>query len=111
MKFRRHHNNDGRRQIKTGGTRRFIQRLARSLGVPYGSRASQAQKISREAEHGRGEIPDTAYASSARPAPDSGGLHARSVGFKRYERRQGGAGCEPGPTIRLQTPESSPTAG
>lgn len=31
---RRHHNNDGRRQIRTGATGRFVARLARSLGVP-----------------------------------------------------------------------------
>lgn len=36
MKDRRHHNNDGRRQIKRGKTRDFVQRLARKLGVPYG---------------------------------------------------------------------------
>jgi hypothetical protein len=33
MKMRRHHNNDGRQQIKSGGTRRFVERARRQLGV------------------------------------------------------------------------------
>lgn len=31
---RRHHNNKGHRQIKTGQTGRFIKRLARALRIP-----------------------------------------------------------------------------
>lgn len=37
MKTRRHHNNDGRRQIKGGKTREQVKRLAKRLGIPYGS--------------------------------------------------------------------------
>ncbi len=36
MKFRRHHNSDGRRQIKNGGTGRKMRWLAKALGIPYG---------------------------------------------------------------------------
>lgn len=36
MKDRRHHNNDGRRQIKRGKTRAQVKRIARRLGIPYG---------------------------------------------------------------------------
>lgn len=39
MRFRRHHNNKGYRQIKRGKTRRQVQCLARRLGIPYRSRA------------------------------------------------------------------------
>lgn len=37
MRLRRHHNNDGRQRIKSGGTQRDAQHLARKLGVPYGT--------------------------------------------------------------------------
>ena len=38
MKTRRHHNNDGLRQIKRGKTRRWVAALAKRMGVPYGKR-------------------------------------------------------------------------
>lgn len=34
-KTRRHHNNDGRQQIKRGQTRRQVKRMARRLGIRY----------------------------------------------------------------------------
>lgn len=36
MKFRKHHNNKGYRQIKTGKTKKFIKELAKKLGIKYG---------------------------------------------------------------------------
>jgi hypothetical protein len=38
MKFRRHHNNKGLRQIKRGKTRLQVARIAAKLGLPYGNR-------------------------------------------------------------------------
>lgn len=35
MKLRRHHNNNGERQIRTGRTVEQVKRMARRLGVPY----------------------------------------------------------------------------
>jgi hypothetical protein len=35
MKFRRHHNNKGYRQIKNGGTTKQVKRIAKKLGIPY----------------------------------------------------------------------------
>jgi len=35
MKTRRHHNNDGRRQIQRGKTRDQVRAMARRLKVPY----------------------------------------------------------------------------
>lgn len=34
MKSRRHHNNDGVRQVKRGKTRGQIARIAKKLGIP-----------------------------------------------------------------------------
>lgn len=36
MKSRRHHNNDGRAQIKAGKTREQVKRIAQRLGLPVG---------------------------------------------------------------------------
>lgn len=36
MKTRRHHNNEGRRQVKRGATREQVKSIARKLGIPYG---------------------------------------------------------------------------
>jgi hypothetical protein len=33
--FRRHHNNDGRAQIKSGALYRKTQNLAKKLGIPF----------------------------------------------------------------------------
>jgi len=38
MKDRRHHNNDGQRQIRRGKTRTYCQQLAKRLGIPYGKK-------------------------------------------------------------------------
>lgn len=65
VKFRRHHNNDGRRQIQTGSTGRFIARLAQSLGVP----------VRREQQHGRGCWTETSNGEPAQP-----GCHPGSFG-------------------------------
>lgn len=35
MKTRRHHNNDGRRQVKRGSTRNQVKGMAKRLRVPY----------------------------------------------------------------------------
>lgn len=35
MKTRRHHNNDGRQQIKSGTRSLTTQRLARRMGIPF----------------------------------------------------------------------------
>jgi len=35
MKFRRHHNNKGNRQIRRGKTREQVRRIARRLKLPY----------------------------------------------------------------------------
>lgn len=35
MKTRRHHNNEGRRQIQQGRTRDQVKAIARRLGIPY----------------------------------------------------------------------------
>lgn len=35
MKTRRHHNNDGRQQIKRGASGRRLELLARALKVPF----------------------------------------------------------------------------
>ena len=35
MKFRRHHNNKGNRQRKTGSHLKKLKRLARKIGVKY----------------------------------------------------------------------------
>lgn len=35
MKRRRHHNNQGRRQIRRGKTARQLQRIATKLGLKY----------------------------------------------------------------------------
>jgi tRNA U34 2-thiouridine synthase MnmA/TrmU len=35
MKFRRHHNNKGVRQIKHGRTIEQVKRIANKLGIPY----------------------------------------------------------------------------
>lgn len=35
MKTRRHHNNKGLRQIKTGKTADHVRRMARRLGIRY----------------------------------------------------------------------------
>lgn len=35
MKTRRHHNNNGSRQIKRGKTADQVRRMARKLGVPF----------------------------------------------------------------------------
>jgi hypothetical protein len=37
MKTRKHHNNKGTRQIKRGKCEQHIRRLAKRLGVPYGT--------------------------------------------------------------------------
>ncbi|MFA5124772.1 MAG: hypothetical protein WC473_03035 [Patescibacteria group bacterium] len=37
MKKRRHHNNDGRRQIKRGRTEKQVKCMARRLKIPYGT--------------------------------------------------------------------------
>ena len=34
MKFRRHHNNTGEHQVRTGQTRRQVERMADRLGIP-----------------------------------------------------------------------------
>jgi len=36
MKLRRHHNNKGQRQIKTGKVDRDLKRIAKKLGIKYG---------------------------------------------------------------------------
>lgn len=41
MKFRRHHNNKGLRQIKRGRTTRQVQCMAARLGIPYLSGAER----------------------------------------------------------------------
>lgn len=38
MKTRRHHNNKGQRQVKTGRTVDQVKRMARRLGIPFGTR-------------------------------------------------------------------------
>lgn len=48
MKLRRHHNNKGYRQIRNGSTRKFIERLARSLGVPVRGSANTGPVAGRE---------------------------------------------------------------
>lgn len=35
MKTRRHHNNQGRRQVQRGKTRRQVQKIAARLGLRY----------------------------------------------------------------------------
>ena len=35
MKTRRHHNNDGRRQIRRGKTKKQVRRIANKLGLRY----------------------------------------------------------------------------
>lgn len=40
MKHRRHHNNEGTRQIQRGKPEKQARRLADSLGVPYGRRST-----------------------------------------------------------------------
>lgn len=40
MKFRRHHNNTGLRQIRRGKTVNQVQRIARKLGIPYNKKDS-----------------------------------------------------------------------
>lgn len=40
MKTRRHHNNDGRRQIARGKCEQRARRLAKAIGVPYGKLAA-----------------------------------------------------------------------
>lgn len=37
MKFRRHHNNDGRQVVTSGATERQVRAIAKRLDVPYGS--------------------------------------------------------------------------
>jgi hypothetical protein len=37
-KTRRHHNNDGRRQVRRGKTRQQVKRMARRLGIRYAVR-------------------------------------------------------------------------
>lgn len=37
MKTRRHHNNNGARQVKTGRTAEQVKRMARRLGVRFGT--------------------------------------------------------------------------
>ena len=44
MKFRRHHNNKGYRQIKNGTTERQIKQIARKLNIPYGDKTSKHMK-------------------------------------------------------------------
>ena len=34
MKFRRHHNNTGEHQVRTGQTRRQVERMSDRLGIP-----------------------------------------------------------------------------
>lgn len=41
MKVRRHHNNDGRRQIRQGKTRDQVKRIAEKLGLTYGKKAKR----------------------------------------------------------------------
>ena len=38
MKTRRHHNNNGYRQIKRGRTADQVKRIARKLKVPFGTK-------------------------------------------------------------------------
>jgi len=49
-KQRRHHNNKGYRQIKSGSSRRRLQRLAQELGIPFG-RPTQDPLRNREGPH------------------------------------------------------------
>lgn len=38
MKFRRHHNNKGYRQIKNGRTRKQVRLIAKKLKLKYGNK-------------------------------------------------------------------------
>lgn len=37
MKYRKHHNNKGLRTLRTGKTVQQVRRIARRLGIPYGT--------------------------------------------------------------------------
>lgn len=71
MKFRRHHNNDGRRQIKNGGTRKFVERLARSLGVPVRGSANTGPVAGREKSVRTNQQDGAAYPSGGARTPAS----------------------------------------
>jgi hypothetical protein len=50
VRKRRHHNNDGRRTIFNGTTRRQIRRIARILKIPYGGNINANQISEKSAE-------------------------------------------------------------
>ncbi|MFA5401361.1 MAG: hypothetical protein WC359_13010 [Dehalococcoidia bacterium] len=45
MRSRRHHNNDGMRQIKTGNTERGVCKLAEKMKIPYDPKVQGVDKI------------------------------------------------------------------
>ena len=68
MKERRHHNNDGRRQIARGKTRDQVREIARRLGIPF----STGRVASPSAENRGTTDGVTPDGKAARPGPVRG---------------------------------------
>ncbi len=49
MRSRRHHNNDGMRQIKTGNTEREMRKLAKEMKIPYDPKVQGVDKMNQSA--------------------------------------------------------------